>query len=69
MPLYLLLPLDDDLYAIWAAYDQVKMLSARKADKKGLSAGAVVDALFRVVLAPRFRPRGEEQNDPVELLL
>lgn len=57
MARYLLATLDDDLYRTRAADGQVKMLSSRKADKEGHSADAVADALFRVVLALRFRRR------------
>lgn len=44
------------------------MLSARKADKEGHPADAVGDTFFRIVLALRFRLRGESQLDSVCLL-
>ncbi|PXF43284.1 hypothetical protein BWQ96_06981 [Gracilariopsis chorda] len=68
-PLHLLATLDDDLYGTRASDNQVKMLSARKADKEGHSADALADALFRIILAIRFRRRGEAQTESVKKLL
>lgn len=47
----------------------MKTLSARKADREGHSADAVADALFRNVLALRFRRRDETQLDLVRKML
>lgn len=45
------------------------MLSSRKADREGHSADTIADALSRMVLAMRFRDRGEEQLDSVANML
>lgn len=68
-PLHLLATLDDDRFGRRASGNQVKMLRFRKADKEGHTADAVADALFRIVLAIRFRRRGEAQTDSVRKLL
>ncbi|PXF41823.1 hypothetical protein BWQ96_08471 [Gracilariopsis chorda] len=54
-PLHLLATLDDDLFGTRAANNQFKMISSRKAEREGHSADALADALFRIVLAIRFR--------------
>lgn len=61
--------LDDDLFGTRAADNQVKTLSARKADKEGHSEDAIADALFRVVLGLRFRRREELHTESVRKLL
>lgn len=68
-PLYQMATLDDDLFGTRAADNQVKMLSNRKADREGHSADAVADALFRIVLALRFRRRAEPQHVSVRKLI
>lgn len=68
-PRYLFATLDDDLYGTRAMDNQVKTLSARKADKEGHTADALADALFRITLALRFRRRGQGQCDNVDKLL
>ncbi|PXF45600.1 hypothetical protein BWQ96_04605 [Gracilariopsis chorda] len=45
------------------------MISSRKADREGHSADALADALFRIVLAIRFRRRGEAQTESVRKML
>lgn len=67
--LHMFATVDDDLFGTRAADNQVKMLSARKADREGHSADAVADALSRVVMALRFRRRGESQVESVGKLL
>ena len=57
-PVYTFTTLDDDLYGTRAKENQVKSLSARKADKEGHSADAIADALFRLTFMVRFRRRG-----------
>ena len=54
--------LDDDLYGTRAKDNQVKSLSARKADKEGHTAHAIADAIFRVNLMVRFSRRGGGAN-------
>ena len=66
--MHLLATLDDDLFGTRASDKQFKMLGSRKADKEGHSADAVADALFRIVLAIRFRRRGEQQTESVRKL-
>lgn len=61
--------LDDDLYGTRARDNQVKTLSARKADKEGHSADVICDAIFRITLGVRFRRRGETQATNVDRLL
>lgn len=61
--------LDDDLYGTRANDNQVKMLSARKADKEGHCVDAIADALFRITFMVRFRRRGESQTENVEKLI
>lgn len=61
--------LDDDLFGTRANDNQVKSLSSRKADREGHSADAVADALTRIVLALRFRRRGEALTDALRQLL
>lgn len=68
-PTHLFATLDDDLYGTRAADNQVKTLSARKADKEGHVADAVADAFFRISLAVRFRRRGESQAENVDKVL
>jgi hypothetical protein len=41
-----------------ATGNQVKTLSARKADREGHCADAIADALFRITIFVRFRRRG-----------
>lgn len=50
--------LEDDLYGTGASDNQVKTLSARKADNNGHRADVICDALFWVTLGIRFRRRG-----------
>lgn len=64
-----ILTLDDDLFGTRAVYVPDKMLSQRKADREGHSAGVVDDALLRVVLYLRFRDRGEPEVESVKTLL
>lgn len=64
-PLDLMETFDDDLFGSKASENQIKMSSARKADKEGHSAHAIADALFRLILVTRFRRRGEAQTEPV----
>jgi hypothetical protein len=61
--------LDDDLYGTRAADNQVKSLSARKADREGHCADAFADALFRITFFVRFRRRGRTQGENVSQLL
>ena len=69
VPTHLLATLDDDLYGTRANDNQVKTLSARKADKEGHTVDAIADALFRITLAVRFRRRGESQTSNVRSLI
>lgn len=68
-PKHLFATLDDDLYGTRAADNQVKTLSARKADREGHVADSLADAFFRLTLALRFRRRGESQAQNVDSLL
>lgn len=68
-PTNALLTLDDDFYGTMSRENQVKMLSARKADKEVHTTDMVRDALFRITLAVRFRMRGESQSSNVEKLV
>lgn len=52
-----------------ASDNRVKTLSARTADREGHTADVIVDALFRVTLAKRFRRRGEQQCDNARRLI
>lgn len=61
--------LDDDQFGARESDNQVKMLSARKADKEGHLADVIVDALFRILSAIRFRRRGESQSDSATKLV
>lgn len=45
------------------------MLSSRKVHKEFHPAGAIANAIFRVILAIRFRRGGKSQLDPVQNLL
>lgn len=65
-PTQSLLTLDDDLYGMRSRDNQMKMLSARKADKEGYITETVCDALFPLKLRVRFRRRGESQFSNVE---
>ena len=67
--MYTFKTLDDDLYGTRARDNQVKKLSARKADREGHTADAFADALFKVSLMVRFRRRGESQSTNVSKLL
>jgi hypothetical protein len=58
----------DDLYGTRATDNQVKSLSARKADREGHCADALADALFRMTFFVRFRRRGHTQNENVTQL-
>lgn len=69
VPLHMMATLDDDLFGTRAADNQVKMLRSRKADNDRHSADAVADVLFRVILALRFRRKGEVQLVSVRKLL
>lgn len=62
---FLMATLDDDLYGTRAQDNQVKTLSARKADREGHQADVLADALFHMTLALRFRRRGEKQSQNV----
>lgn len=66
---YSILTLDDDLYGTRSSDNQVKTLSARKADKEGHCAIAVADALFRSTIGIRFMRRGENQDACVQKVL
>ena len=66
---YSMLTLDDDLYGTRAADNQVKKLSARKADKEGHCAIAVADALYRSTVGVRFMRRGESQDTCVDKVI
>lgn len=71
-PTNALVTLDDDLYDTRYRENHVKILSARKADKKGHSTDTVSDALFRITritLEVRFQKQGESQSSNVERLL
>lgn len=68
-PSHLLATLDDELYRTRASDNQLKTLSARKADKEGHMADVIADSLFRVVLATRFRRRQESQERNVTKLI
>lgn len=68
-PAHTIVTLDDDLYGTRSKDNQVKTLSARKADREGHAADVVSDALFRLTYAVRFRRRGQSQSDNVEKLL
>lgn len=57
--MYTLTTLDDDLIGRRAGENQVKTLSARKADLEGHNADAVADTFFRVTFMVPFRRRGE----------
>jgi hypothetical protein len=57
--------LDDELYGAGAVDNQVKSLSARKADRESHSADVLADAVFRVALAIRLHRRGESQLESV----
>ena len=67
--MHLLATLDDDLYGTRAADNQVKNLSSRKANREGHSADVTAYALFRIIMALRFRRRGETVVDPVRKLV
>ena len=69
IPLHSILTLDDDLHGTRSKSNQVKKLSARKADKEGHCSIVVADALFRVILAWRFDRRGEAQDVSVDKTL
>ena len=45
---FTLATLDDDVYGTRAVENQVKTLSARKADREGHTAEVMADALFRI---------------------
>ena len=68
-PVHTFATLDDDLYGARASDNQVKTLSARKADREGNTADAMADALFRVTLMIMFRRRGEGQSANVSNLI
>lgn len=65
-PVYMFRALDDDLYGTRVKDNQVKSLSARKADRDGDSADAIADSRFRVTLIVRFRRGGEKQTQNVK---
>lgn len=60
--------LDDDLFSTRAMNSQVNTISNRKADNEGHSADAVANAFLRVIIALRFRRRGESQEENVRTL-
>lgn len=61
--------MDDDLFGTRSNNNQVKSISARKADREGHSADVIAEALSRVVIALRFRRRAESQVASVRKLL
>jgi hypothetical protein len=61
--------LDDDLFGARTTDNQVKTLSARKADSEGHCADAIADALFKITFFVRFRRRGHTQTENVNQLL
>lgn len=61
-PLQNIATLDDDLFGTRATDNQVKTLSARKADKEGHSFDSIAEALFRVLMGIGFKRRGEPQT-------
>lgn len=67
--MHLFATLDDDLFGTRAADNQVKTISARKADKEGHVADVLADALFRIVMGLRFRRRGEKQEVAIRRLM
>lgn len=61
--------LDDDILGTRVEDNQVKTISARKADKEGHCADAIADALFSITLAVSFRRRQEPQSENVKKLV
>ena len=61
--------LEDDLYGTRSMDNQVKTLSARKADREGHCAEAIEDALFRITFFVRFRRKEHTQTENVNQLL
>lgn len=53
------LTIDDDFIGTRSKYNQVKALSARKADREGQSEEVRADGIFRTTLEARLRRRGE----------
>lgn len=65
----MLASLDDVLYGTRALDYRVRTISHRKVDRKGHSADAVADELFRVKFAIRLRRRGEPHDENIRKLL
>lgn len=61
--------LDDDLYWTRAKDNQVKTLSAKKANQEGPSSDVVCDVLLCITLGVRYIRRGESKVQNMEVLL
>jgi hypothetical protein len=68
-PIHTYSTLHDELYGARATDNQVKILSARKADREGHCADAIADALFGITWFVRFRRRGHKQTENVNQVL
>lgn len=67
-PVYMFCTLNNDLY-VRAKDNQVKSLSARRADREWYTADAIASSPFRTTLMVRFRRREEKQTQNVQHLI